>query len=116
MSREVHVRFCEGPKVKLLRPTHPYIPMAAASSISSPSSTGSLGACFRIGCKQEKSASEGSAATSLDLPIADDANKVETGSGQPELIRLIVPVRLKRRGNEMKFIVEGGTMPRPPNR
>src|SRR5205807_7885610 len=26
MSREVHVRFCEGPKVKLLRPTHPYIP------------------------------------------------------------------------------------------
>ena len=28
MSREVHVRFCEGPKVKLLRPTHPYIPMA----------------------------------------------------------------------------------------
>lgn len=25
MSREVHVRFCEGPKVKLLRPTHPYI-------------------------------------------------------------------------------------------
>ena len=28
MSREVHVRFCEGPGVKLLRPTHPYIPMA----------------------------------------------------------------------------------------
>jgi transposase InsO family protein len=28
MSREVHVRFCEGPKVKSLRPTHPYIPMA----------------------------------------------------------------------------------------
>src|SRR5947209_5561586 len=28
MSREVHVRFCEGPKVKLLRSTHPYIPMA----------------------------------------------------------------------------------------
>ena len=27
MSREVHVRFCEGPKVKLLRPTHPYIPI-----------------------------------------------------------------------------------------
>ena len=25
MSLEVHVRFCEGPKVKLLRPTHPYI-------------------------------------------------------------------------------------------
>ena len=25
MSREVHVRFCEGPKVKLLRPTHPYV-------------------------------------------------------------------------------------------
>ena len=25
MSREVHVRFCERPKVKLLRPTHPYI-------------------------------------------------------------------------------------------
>src|SRR3954471_7787276 len=23
MSREVHVRFCEGPKVKLLRSTHP---------------------------------------------------------------------------------------------
>ena len=28
MSREVHVRFCERPKVKFLRPTHPYIPMA----------------------------------------------------------------------------------------
>jgi transposase InsO family protein len=27
MIREVHVRFCEGPKVKLLRPTHPYIPI-----------------------------------------------------------------------------------------
>lgn len=25
MSREVHVRFCEGPEVKFLRPTHPYI-------------------------------------------------------------------------------------------
>jgi transposase InsO family protein len=25
MSREVHVRFCEGPKVKPLRPTHPYV-------------------------------------------------------------------------------------------
>ena len=28
MNREVHVRFCEGPKVKLLRPTHPYVPVA----------------------------------------------------------------------------------------
>ena len=28
MSREVHVRFCEGPKVKFLRPTHPYIGIA----------------------------------------------------------------------------------------
>ena len=28
MSREVHVRFCERPEVKFLRPTHPYIPMA----------------------------------------------------------------------------------------
>ena len=27
MSREVHVRFCEGPEVKALRPTHPYIPI-----------------------------------------------------------------------------------------
>jgi len=27
MSREVHVRFCEGPGVKVLRPTHPYIQM-----------------------------------------------------------------------------------------
>ena len=25
MSREVPVRFCEGPKVKSLRPTHPYV-------------------------------------------------------------------------------------------
>jgi transposase-like protein len=25
MSREVHVRFCERPGVKFLRPTHPYI-------------------------------------------------------------------------------------------
>ena len=28
MSREVHVRFCEGPKVKLLWPTHPYVRLA----------------------------------------------------------------------------------------
>ena len=27
MSREVHVRFCERPEVKLLRPTHPYVPI-----------------------------------------------------------------------------------------
>ena len=27
MSREAHVRFCEGPRVKLPRSTHPYIPM-----------------------------------------------------------------------------------------
>ena len=26
MSREAHVRFCEGPLVKFLRSTHPYIP------------------------------------------------------------------------------------------
>jgi len=26
MSREAHVRFCEGPQVKFLRSTHPYIP------------------------------------------------------------------------------------------
>jgi putative transposase len=25
MSREAHVRFCEGPQVKSLRSTHPYI-------------------------------------------------------------------------------------------
>ena len=25
MSREVHVRFCERPEVKFLRPTHPYV-------------------------------------------------------------------------------------------
>jgi putative transposase len=25
MSREVHVRFCEGPEVRSLRPTHPYV-------------------------------------------------------------------------------------------
>src|SRR6266446_6657858 len=29
MSREVHVRFCERPEVKVLRPTHPYIAIAA---------------------------------------------------------------------------------------
>ena len=28
MSREVHVRFCEGPKVQFLRPTHPYVRLA----------------------------------------------------------------------------------------
>jgi transposase InsO family protein len=27
MIREDHVRFCEGPRVQLPRPTHPYIPM-----------------------------------------------------------------------------------------
>ena len=30
MSREVHVRFCERPGVKFLRPTHPYIRMSEA--------------------------------------------------------------------------------------
>jgi transposase InsO family protein len=30
MSREVHLRFCEGPKVKLLRPTLPYVRLAEA--------------------------------------------------------------------------------------
>ena len=25
MNREVHVRFCEGPRAKLPRPTHPYV-------------------------------------------------------------------------------------------
>ena len=28
MIREDHVRFCEGPRVQLPRPTHPYIPMS----------------------------------------------------------------------------------------
>src|SRR5258708_6730402 len=28
MSREVHVRFCERPEVKFLRPTHPYVTIA----------------------------------------------------------------------------------------
>src|SRR6266702_6152617 len=28
MSREVHVRFCERPEVKVLRPTHPYVTIA----------------------------------------------------------------------------------------
>ncbi len=28
MSREAHVRFCEGPQVRFLRSTHPFIPMA----------------------------------------------------------------------------------------
>ena len=31
MSREAHVRFCEGPQVKFLRSTHPYIPMRRGS-------------------------------------------------------------------------------------
>ena len=29
MNREVHVRFCEGPKAQFLRPTHPYVPIGA---------------------------------------------------------------------------------------
>src|SRR6266516_2897052 len=29
MSREVHVRFCERPEVKFLRPTHPYVTIAS---------------------------------------------------------------------------------------
>ncbi len=64
--------------------------------------------------EQEKSTSEGSAATSLDLPAADDADKAQTGSGDPERIRLVVQLRLKRRGNEMKFVVEGGTIAEDP--
>jgi hypothetical protein len=43
-----------------------------------------------------------------DFPAAGDADEVETGSGDLPTIRLVVPARLKRRGNEMKFIVEGG--------
>jgi hypothetical protein len=64
--------------------------------------------------EREESASARSATTSLDLPAADDADKAQTGSGHPERIRLIVPVRLKRRGNEMKFIVEGGAIAEEP--
>ena len=64
--------------------------------------------------EQEESASERSAATPLDLPAAGDADKAQTGSGHLEPIRLIVPVRLKRRGNEMKFIVEGGAIAEDP--
>ena len=29
MNREVHVRFCEGPRAKLPRPTHPFLPTLA---------------------------------------------------------------------------------------
>ena len=29
MNREVHVRFCEGPRAKLPRPTHPYVAVTA---------------------------------------------------------------------------------------
>ena len=64
--------------------------------------------------EQEKSISEESAGTSPDVPAADDADKAQTGSGHPERIHLIVPVQLKRRGNEMKFIVEGGTIAEDP--
>ena len=41
---------------------------------------------------------------------ADDADEAETGSGDPQPIRLVVPARLKRRGNELKFIVEGAAI------
>jgi len=64
--------------------------------------------------EQEKSASGRSAATSLDLPAADDQDRAQLGSGHPERICLTVPVRLKRRGNEMKFIVESGTIAEDP--
>jgi site-specific DNA recombinase len=56
---------------------------------------------------KEISMSEESAARLLHLPNLDDADRAETGSGDPQRIRLVVPVRLKRRGNELKFIVEG---------
>ena len=49
------------------------------------------------------------AATSRsDFLAADAAGNVESDSGDPRPIRLAVPARLKRRGNEMKFVVEGG--------
>ena len=41
---------------------------------------------------------------------ADNADEAETGAGDPQPIRLVVPARLKRRGNEMKFIVEGAAI------
>ncbi len=65
---------------------------------------------------QEIPISERSAAATSrsDFPAADDADKVETGSGDPEPIRLVVPARLKRRGNEMKFIVEFGAIGEDP--
>jgi hypothetical protein len=62
------------------------------------------------GLRTRKISSEGSAAAALGLPAADDAGKAQTGSGHPERIHLIVPVQLKRRGSEMKLIVEGGTI------
>jgi site-specific DNA recombinase len=63
---------------------------------------------------QEISMSEESVARSLHLPNVDDAEGVETGAGDPQPIRLVVPTRLKRRGNEMKFIVEGGAIAEDP--
>ena len=64
---------------------------------------------------QEISISEGSAAPPRsDFPAADGADGVETGSGDPQPVHLVVPVQLKRRGNEMKFIVEGGAIAEEP--
>ena len=34
MSREVHVRFCERPGVKFLRPTHPYVRLSEEFMLS----------------------------------------------------------------------------------
>jgi len=65
---------------------------------------------------QEITISEGSAAptSGSGFPAADDADKCENGSDDPQPIRLVVPTRLKRRGNEMKFIVEGGAIAEEP--
>ena len=44
MNREVHVRFCEGPRAKLPRPTHPELPDFAifATCASGPRHLGAI--------------------------------------------------------------------------
>jgi site-specific DNA recombinase len=49
-----------------------------------------------------------------DFPAADAVDEIEPGSVDPEPVRLVVPTRLKRRGNEMKFIVEGAPIAEEP--
>ncbi|MGO9743751.1 MAG: hypothetical protein ACLPN5_19980, partial [Roseiarcus sp.] len=45
------------------------------------------------------------------LGAIDETDNFENEPADPEPIHFVIPVRMKRRGNEAKFVVEGGAPP-----